>query len=111
MPCLFATEVALRPPSLLFLAALLGVLVPVLLAALLALLLLLAGDAGSVRVGGSAGDRIGLELVRVVGLLAADLDLAVLVEANVRGAELGSGGLVVRGLVLGPAEGLVLGAA
>ena len=69
---------------------------------------LLVRVALGVRVGGAAGDGLALELVRVVGLLAADLDAAVLVVAHRVGAELRLRSLVVGVVALGAAEGLVL---
>src|SRR3954466_4510181 len=61
------------------------------------------------RVGRAARDRVALVLRGVVDLLAVDLDAAVRVVAQARGAELGLGALLVGGLALAPAEGHVLG--
>src|SRR5207248_2204751 len=61
------------------------------------------------RIGGAAGDRVGLVLVGVVDLLALDLDAAVLAVAERRRPELAGDGLLVALVALGAAEGLVLG--
>ena len=71
----------------------------------------LARKIGRVRVGRAARDRVALVVVRVVDLLAADGDRAVLVVADVGRAELRGRRLVVGGVVLGAAERLVLGRA
>src|SRR4029078_12526535 len=54
-------------------------------------------------------DGLALELARVVGLLAAHLDRAVLVVADGVGAQVRLGALRVPVSPPGPAEGLVLG--
>src|SRR3954453_22662595 len=64
-----------------------------------------------VVVGGAAGHRLALVVVRVVDLLPADLDRAVLLVLGVGRAELGRRALVVAGLGVRPAVGLVLGLA
>src|SRR4051795_9560539 len=64
-----------------------------------------------VVVGGAAGHRLALVVVRVVDLLAADLDRAVLLVLEVGRAELGRRALLVAGLGVRAAVGLVLGLA
>src|SRR5215207_5960546 len=66
-----------------------------------------------VRVGvrRTARDRVALVLVGVVDLLAADLDRAVLLVLEIGRAELGGRTLVVAGLGVRAAVGLVLGLA
>src|SRR4051795_2889873 len=64
-----------------------------------------------VVVGGAARERLALVVVRVVDLLAADLDRAVLLVLEVGRAELGGRALVIAGLGVRAAVGLVLGLA
>src|SRR4051794_30513250 len=77
----------------------------------LGVLVLLARVRRRLRVGRAARDRLALEVVGVVDVLAADLHRAVRLVLDVGGAELGRRPLVVARLAVRAAVRLVLGLA